>query len=173
MLIVLSGVSGSGKNTVITHLLERNNNLRYFKSATTRAPREGENNYHYFTNQEFETRVKNGEFFETEKVHDNYYGIMMKDVNKILEDERCDYIKDVDVHGNQRLRKFFKDKSPILSVFLDAPDYVLRDRLLKRGESEERVEVRLSRASMERAHKADYDLVIENLDLEKTITIIG
>lgn len=172
MLIVLSGVSGSGKNTVINKLKENHKKLLFFKSATTRPRREGEENYYYFTEEEFSFRKGNREFFETEEVHGFHYGIMMRELEKIISDHKHDYIKDVDVHGNQRLRKFLKGKAKVLSIFLDAPDEILRQRLLGRGESEERVAVRLSRAGMERACKDDYDLVIDNIDLEATLKLI-
>lgn len=172
MLIVMSGVSGSGKNTIINKLRQSHKELLFFKSATTRPRREGEENYYYFTEEEFAFRKGNREFFETEEVHGYYYGIMNRELEKIITDTEHDYIKDVDVHGNQRLRKYLKGKAKMLSIFLDAPDEVLHQRLLGRGESEERIKVRLSRAEMERSCKSDYDLVIENIDLDTTVETI-
>ncbi len=172
MLIIVSGVSGVGKNTIIKKLIERRNNLKYFKSATTRARREGENNYLYLSKDEFLKRKANDEFFETEEVHGDYYGTLNKDLDMIISDTHNDYIKDIDVNGNAKIREYFNGRARAVSIFLEAPDEVLYTRLIDRGESEERARVRLSRGGMERARKEDYDLVIENLDMEKTIKVI-
>ena len=174
MLILLSGVSGVGKNTVIANLLERRKNLSFMLSGTTRPRRNSEKdaNYIYMTKEEFACREKNGDFFETQQVHGNMYGILKDSLLKASEDREKDYIKDIDVYGNKKVRGFLKGKAKVLSIFLDAPDDVLAERLRGRGEEEERIKVRLSRAEEERAHKKDYDAVIENIDLEKTIKTI-
>ena len=174
MLILLSGVSGVGKNTVIANLLERRKNLSFMLSGTTRTRRNSEKdaNYIYMTKEEFARREKNGDFFETQQVHGNMYGILKDSLLKASEDREKDYIKDIDVYGNKKVRGFLKGKAKVLSIFLDAPDDVLAERLRGRGEEEERIKVRLSRAEEERAHKKDYDAVIENIDLEKTIKTI-
>lgn len=174
MLILLSGVSGVGKNTVIANLLERRKNLSFMLSGTTRTRRNSEKdaNYIYMTKEEFACREKNGDFFETQQVHGNMYGILKDSLLKASEDREKDYIKDIDVYGNKKVRGFLKGKAKVLSIFLDAPDDVLAERLRGRGEEEERIKVRLSRAEEERAHKKDYDAVIENIDLEKTIKTI-
>ncbi len=174
MLILLSGVSGVGKNTVIANLLERRKNLSFMLSGTTRTRRNSEKdaNYIYMTKEEFARREKNGDFFETQQVHGNMYGILKDSLLKASEDREKDYIKDIDVYGNKKVRGFLKGKAKVLSIFLDAPDDVLAERLRGRGEEEERIKARLSRAEEERAHKKDYDAVIENIDLEKTIKTI-
>ena len=174
MLILLSGVSGVGKNTVIANLLERRKNLSFMLSGTTRPRRNSEKdaNYIYMTKEEFARREKNGDFFETQQVHGNMYGILKDSLLKASEDREKDYIKDIDVYGNKKVRGFLKGKAKVLSIFLDAPDDVLAERLRGRGEEEERIKARLSRAEEERAHKKDYDAVIENIDLEKTIKTI-
>ena len=84
MLIIVSGVSGVGKNTIIKKLIERRDNLKYFKSATTRARREGENNYLYLSKDEFLKRKANNEFFETEDVHGDHYGTIKMIILKTL-----------------------------------------------------------------------------------------
>ena len=174
MLILLSGVSGVGKNTVIARLLKMRKNLCFMLSGTTRPRRNSEKdaNYIYMTKEEFARREKNGDFFETQQVHGNMYGILKDSLLKASEDREKDYIKDIDVYGNKKVRDFLKGKAKVLSIFLDAPDDVLVERLRGRGEEEERIKVRLSRAEEERAHKKDYDAVIENIDLEKTIKTI-
>lgn len=172
MLVIMSGVSGVGKNTIIRNLMKEYENIQFFKSATTRPVRQGEDIYINLSPEEFEEYKKRGEFFETEEVHGYMYGTRNADLEKIIQNPQTIYIKDIEVHGNRRFRNFLKGKAKVLSVFLEAPDEVLFDRLIKRGETEERARVRISRSKMEREYKSDYDLVIENLDMEKTLTTI-
>lgn len=174
MLILISGVSGVGKNTVIKELLAMRKNLFYVYSGTTREKRKSEieKNYIHMTKAEFCEREKNGEFFETQEVHGFMYGVLKSSLDEAQEKPFNDYIKDIDVFGNKKIRSFMKDKAKVVSIFLDAPDDVLKERLKNRGETEERIKVRLSRADIERAHKKEYDFVIENLNLENTIKSI-
>ena len=136
MLILLSGVSGVGKNTVIARLLKMRKNLCFMLSGTTRPRRNSEKdaNYIYMTKEEFARREKNGDFFETQQVHGNMYGILKDSLLKASEDREKDYIKDIDVYGNKKVRDFLKGKAKVLSIFLDAPDDVLVERLRGRGE---------------------------------------
>ena len=172
MLVIMSGVSGVGKNTVIRKLMEEYPNMHFFASATTRPVRPGEDIYVNMTEEEFLKAKAANEFFETVEAHGFHYGTFMKDVNKIIEEDKNIYIKDIEVIGNRTFRKFLEGKAKVLSIFLEAPDDILFDRLVKRGESEERARIRISRSKMERQYKKDYDLIIENIDLDKTLSII-
>ena len=175
MLIIISGVSGSGKNTVIEKLRERHKNLKIFSSLITRAPREGEKEkgvYIFLTKQEFEDKIKNNEFFEYELVHGTYRGILKNELEKVEKDNHNNYIRDIDVKGNRKLKNYFSDDQ-IVSIFLEVDDDELRNRLKKRGESQEDIDLRLSRAPLEREYKIDYDYVIENKDLEETVKKIS
>ena len=171
MLVILSGVSGAGKNTVINRLLEEGGNRFLIKSATTREPRGGgiDNNYEFMSDEEFSRREKNGEFFETIDAHAHKYATQFKELEKVISNPQNIYMKDIDVVGTQKLVSHLADKAKVLTIFLDAPDEVLYDRLIKRGESKEKANFRLSRAKMEREFKDKYDLVIENIDIEKTL----
>lgn len=174
MLIIFSGVSGSGKNTVMNELLKRRKNLFVleYSSATTREKRETDkefNTYKYLTEKEFQEGIERGDFFEYENVHGCYYGVLNEALQRVVKNPQNDYMRDIDVKGNIKLRDYLKDKCGVISIFLDAPDDVIYDRLIKRGESEERAKVRLSRGDMERAYKDQFDIVIENIDLEKTL----
>jgi guanylate kinase len=173
MLIILSGVSGVGKNTVIKELMKTYKNMHFFLSATTRPPRPEENLYINLTPDQFAKAKEAGEFFETEEVHGFMYGTRKCDLETIIQNPENIYIKDIDVHGNRRFRNFLQGKAKVLSIFLEAPDDVLLDRLIKRGESEERAKIRISRSKMEREYKCDYDIVIENLNLQKTLDTIN
>lgn len=177
MFVAISGISASGKNTVIQKLIERRKNLKVLKksSCTTRTPRNTDKDfetYNYLTKEEFEKGIKDGIFIEHELVHENYYGTLKSAFNKVIEDKDNDYMRDIDVKGTVNLKKYLQGKVKMVSIFLDAPDEILKDRLKKRGESEEQILKRLSRSDLERSYKNHYDLVIENIDLEKTLKTI-
>ena len=79
MLILISGCSGAGKNTVINHLLRKNPDLKYLKSCTSRNKENRDDetdSYIFLTKEEFEDKIKNNELFEYEEIHGNYYGIL-------------------------------------------------------------------------------------------------
>ena len=114
--------------------------------------------------------INNQDFFEYENVHGYYYGTIKSRFDEASEDKQNFFMRDIDVNGHQKLKNYYKEK--LISVFLDAPDEILRERLLNRGEEPQRIDVRLSRAALERKHKNDYSLVINNIDKEETIKII-
>ena len=174
MFVILSGVSGVGKNTIINQLLSDADNRFLLKSATTRASRGGmdEKIYDFMSDEEFEMHEKNGDFFEVINVHTHRSATQISELQKIINNPQNIYFKDIEVIGTQKLVKHVKGKAKVLTIFLDAPDSVLYDRLIKRGESEEKAKIRLSRARMEREYVKFYDLVIENIDMEKTLKII-
>lgn len=171
MLVILSGVSGTGKNTIINHLLRDEKNRFLIKSATTRAPRgEGmDNNYEFVTDEEFDRREANGEFFETINVHTHRSATQYKELQKIIDNPQNIYFKDLDVIGTQKIVGYLKGKVKVLTIFVDVPDDILYDRLIARGETDEKARLRLSRGTMEREYKKYYDMVIENIDLEETL----
>jgi len=178
MFIVLSGVSSSGKNTVMEALMKKRQDLKILQlsSGTTRPKRESDgrfNTYVYLTKEEFEKGITEGKFFEYELVHGNYYGMFRNRLEDVVADKVFHYMRDIDVKGNVNLKKFFEGKCPMLSIFLDAPNDVLRERLRLRGDSPEDIEKRLSRSDLERSYKLNYDLVIENIDLDKTVETIS
>ncbi len=177
MLIVFSGVSASGKNTIMGELEKRRADCKILKksSGTTRPERPTDKEfqtYVFYSKEEFEKEIKEGKFFEYEEVHGNYYGIIKEVLDKAVEDDKCYYMRDIDVHGQERLKKYFEGRGKLISIFLDAPDEVLKERLKDRGEDKERIKVRLSRGTMERSYKKNYDLVIDNTNMENTINTI-
>ena len=176
MFVVFSGVSSAGKNTIMNELIKRRKNFYVLErsSATTRQPRESDsqyNVYEFVTVSEFENAIKEGKFFEYENVHGNYYGTILSKIEMASEHKENVYFRDIDVKGNIKLRERFKD-SGIISIFLDAPNDVLRQRLLARGDKPEDIEKRLSRGEFERSFKDNYDIVVENIDIEKTVNTI-
>ena len=177
MFIVFSGISGCGKNTIMNELMQIRRDLKVleFASGTTRPPRESDkdnNTYVFMSKEEFEKGISEGKFYEYENVHGNYYGTFIDRLESVV-GSQFDFMKDIDVNGNANLKRFYSGKCKMISIFIDVPDNLLRERLLKRGESEESVNKRLSRGEYERSRKADYDLIVENIDLEKTIFTIN
>lgn len=172
MFIMLSGVSGSGKNTIISELLKINPNLRYLKSCTNRKIRpeeRGDEKYIYLSEKEFNQKIDTNQLFEYEEVHGNYYGTLRESIGEIVE-EKYDYIKDMGVLGQKYFNTKLKNKVKTLSIFLDVPRDELRKRLELRGEKD--IDKRLERMEFEVSHRPNFDLIIPNDDLGKTVQII-
>lgn len=177
MFIVFSGPSGCGKNTIINALQEKRDDFKVLRKSTgtTRAPRESDkenDTYVYLTHKEFEKGIEDGIFYEYENVHGNYYGTFKEKLEFAAQSDIF-YVRDVDVNGNASLKKFFADKCKMLSIFIDVPDDILRTRLAKRGDASADIEKRISRGEFERSRKAEYDLAVDNIDLETTIQTIS
>lgn len=174
MLIILSGCSGVGKNTIINKLLQDGDRFEFMPTFTTRAMREGEREgfpYYYTTKEDFERRIAAGEFYEYENVHGNYYGTN----KKVLEEKKKTgkiLIKDIDVLGTLNLEKKMSSDIKIVTVFLDVESkQVLIDRLIGRGEKD--IELRMKRYEMEVSHAKEYQYIINNVEIEKTINAIN
>ena len=172
MLIVLSGGSGVGKNTVIEGLLKKEE-FALMPTYTTREKRPNEsagNPYFFISEKEFADKLKNGELYEHQRVHNHYYG-----ASKILLKEKLAggkiLIKDIDVLGTQNLVKMASADTRILTIFLkvDSLD-VLIERLKARGEKE--IDLRLKRYNMEQEHAKNYDYIITNNVLGETINAV-
>lgn len=169
LLLVVSAPSGCGKGTILGEIL-KDDSFYYSISATTRAPREGEQdgvNYHFITKEEFEQRIALGGMLEYAQYCGNYYGTPKKEVEQMREAGR-DVILEIEVEGAMKVRALCPD-----AVFLFiAPPSVeeLRRRLNKRGtEAAEVIEERVSQASRELSYANRYDYIIVNGELEKAI----
>ena len=170
MLIIISGSAGVGKNTVITSLLEKHDNIKLLKTCTTRPPRSTDEAMHspyiYLTREQFEEKIKNGELFEHEEIHNNFYGMLNSSLQEIAFSD-CHYIKDIGVLGQKSIKEALKGKAKVLSIFLTAPKEELIKRLKARGDHD--IDLRISRMEFEMSYSKNYDAIIENLNLEKTI----
>ena len=168
-LIIFSAPSGSGKSTIIQSLLNRDLNLSFSISATSRAPRGTEKNgieYYFITPDEFRERIANDEFLEYEEVYkDRYYGTLKAQVEKQLEAGQ-NVVFDVDVVGGCNIKKFYGDRA--LSLFIQPPCVEeLRRRLIGRGtDAPEVIEHRVAKAEYELSFASKFDKVIINDDLE-------
>ena len=98
MLIIVSGSAGVGKNTVITEILKKHQNVALMKTCTTRPPRSTDEDmqspYIYLSRQEFENKIKNGELFEHEEIHQNFYGVLNASLDEIAK-QQVHYIKGI------------------------------------------------------------------------------
>ena len=170
MLIIFVGPSGSGKNSIMNGVMERIDGIEIMKSCTTRPKRQVvDNSYFYLSEDEFKDKLDNDEFFETEMVHNGiWYGTLKKSVDNVITSDKH-YIKDIDVHGSDKLFDYLKKHNKILRIFVDAPDEMLKDRLKKRGETDEKISLRMSRADYERTHKHKYDLCVDNINLNEAV----
>jgi len=141
-VFIVSAPSGSGKSTLVNLMLERDRNLLFSVSYTTRAPRGAEVDgidYHYIQREEFETRVANSEFLEHAEVFGNYYGTHRGILDKAVAEGK-DLVLDIDVQGARQLRKKIPDAVSTASIFILAPSREIRDkRLRSRSEAEPKV----------------------------------
>jgi len=142
-LIVFSAPSGSGKTTIVQHLLKQEKlNLDFSISATSREPRNGEihgKDYYYISLKQFKQHIKNSDFLEWEEVYrDNFYGTLKTEIERIWSMGK-NVIFDIDVVGGLRIKKKFPSET--LSVFVKPPSVdELKIRLKKRKtESEEKI----------------------------------
>jgi len=172
-LIVFSAPSGSGKTTIVQHLLRQEDlNLEFSISATSREPRGEEKHgehYYFMSFKEFKQHIKNDDFLEWEEVYrDNFYGTLKTEVERIWAKGK-NVIFDIDVVGGLRIKKKFPKET--LAVFVKPPSVdELKRRLKKRKtESEEKINMRIAKASIELATAPQFDYVIENNDLEEAL----
>ena len=167
-ILIISGPSGCGKSTLLKEVYKDITDYYFSISTTTRAPRVGEVNgvdYFFVTKEEFEADIKNGDFLEYAKVHDNYYGTSLKPINKALDEGKL-VIFDIDVQGHEIVRS--KLDSIVTSVFITTPSLeILETRLNSRNtDSTEIIEKRIKNAKGEVEYFQDYDYLIINDDLE-------
>ena len=169
LLLVVSAPSGCGKGTILGEIL-KDDSFYYSISATTRAPREGEQdgvNYHFITKEEFEQRIAQGGMLEYAQYCGNYYGTPKKEVEQ-MRDAGRDVILEIEVEGAMKVRALCPDAG---FLFIAPPSVEeLRRRLNKRGtEAAEVIEERVSQASRELSYANRYDYIIVNGELEKAI----
>jgi guanylate kinase len=171
--LIFSAPSGSGKTTIVKHLLANNPDLGFSISASTRDRRgrteQDGKDYHFLTPEDFKKKIDNDEFIEWEEVYaGNFYGTLKEEIERIWSEGR-NVIFDVDVKGGINLKKYFGDKA--LAVFVKVPTIeILKQRLMERGtESEESLSRRLFKAKFEMSFQDKFDVVLVNEDLDKSL----
>jgi len=172
-LIVFSAPSGSGKTTLVRHLLKlKELNLEFSISATSREKRGDEidgKDYYYLSLKEFKNNIKSDAFLEWEEVYrDNFYGTLNSEVERIWAMGKH-VIFDIDVSGGLRIKRKFPEQT--LAIFVKPPSIdELKIRLKKRKtESEDKINMRVAKASAELATAPLFDYVIVNSDLDDAL----
>ena len=175
MMIILSSPSGAGKTSLSRKLLEKNKNLFLSISFTTRPPRPlevNESDYFFVDEKKFFDMLNKDEFLEHAKVFDFYYGTPKKPVMNALKSGK-DILFDIDWQGTQQLMNSVQDD--LVKIFVLPPSAKeLEKRLLKRKQdTDETVKNRMSKASDEISHYAEYDYIIINKDFDESLEKIN
>ncbi|MFZ1662850.1 MAG: guanylate kinase [Paracoccaceae bacterium] len=179
LLIILSSPSGAGKSTLAKRLMLWDPTLRFSVSATTRAPRPGEEDgreYYFRSRAEFQTMVAAGDMLEHAEVFGNFYGSPKAPVEKAMAEGR-DTLFDIDWQGGQQVKQAMS--SNVVSIFILPPSMAeLERRLRTRGQdSDEVIAGRMAKSEAEISHWAEYDYVLINNDLDQAeadlITILS
>lgn len=171
MMLVLSSPSGAGKTAISRKLLERDENLSMSVSVTTRPKRRGERegeDYHFVDGTEFHLMVNRRELLEYAKVFGNYYGTPRSPVEAALAAGR-DVIFDIDWQGAQQLKETAGED--LVSVFILPPSHAELDRRLhtRAQDSEEVIAQRMAKAAGEMSHWAEYDYIVVNRELDRSV----
>lgn len=173
ILIVVSGFSGAGKGTIMKELLRRYGQYALSVSATTRAPRTGEEEgkeYFFKSREAFEQMIADGELIEYACYVGNYYGTPRAYVEEKLREGR-DVILEIEIQGARRIREQFPDAVLLFVTTRDVD--TLRERLERRGtETQEVIRQRLIRAEQESQGIEEYDYLVVNDDLEECVNRI-
>jgi guanylate kinase len=169
-LLVFSAPSGSGKTTIVRHLLQQDDlNLEFSISAATREPRGEEvdgKDYYFMSIADFKKHIKSEDFVEWEEVYrDNFYGTLKSEVERIWAKGK-NVIFDIDVAGGLRIKSKFPQET--LAVFVKPPSVdELKRRLKERStESDDKINMRIAKAHVELATAPQFDKIIKNYDLD-------
>ncbi|WP_318641883.1 guanylate kinase [Flavobacterium ardleyense] len=169
-LLVFSAPSGSGKTTIVKHLLSIEElNLEFSISATSREARGDEEHgkdYYFISLEEFKQHIKDGDFLEWEEVYrDNFYGTLKSEIERIWAKGK-NVIFDIDVAGGLRIKRRYPTET--LAVFVKPPSIdELKIRLkIRSTESEDKINMRIAKASVELATAPQFDMIIKNYDLD-------
>ncbi len=173
MLFAISAPSGTGKTTIVKEIIDKNPDIAFSVSATTRKRRGTEKDgkdYLYFTKEEFEEKIKKGELVEYEVIFNgDFYGTLKKPVEDTLA-KGSSMIFDIDVNGALNIKKIYGKKAVL--IFIAPPGTEsLRQRLRKRAtESKEQINERIKRVDLEMGKANEFDYIVVNDKLENAIS---
>lgn len=173
VMVVLSGPSGCGKDTVLNRLTAMDSRIIPSVSATTRAPRSDETegvSYYFITKDEFEQKIEDDEFIEYVQYNGNYYGTLKSEIDNAVENGKI-IILVIEVKGAANIISKFPDA---VSVFLMPPSAdILEERLRNRGtDSEQTIKERLQIATCEMEKSRLYKHIVINDELDKAVNTI-
>ena len=168
LLLVLSSPSGAGKTTLSKKIQQSDNTFKISVSHTTREPRANEVDgvdYHFVTNEKFQSLVKNDSFYEYCKIFGNFYGTSRSSVNEIT-DHGLNVLFDIDWQGSQQLRKF--KELNLVTIFILPPSKAeLEKRLIARNQDQKAsIKKRLLAYTEDIKHSKEYDHVLVNDNVE-------
>ena len=172
-LLIFCAPSGSGKTTIVKHLLATNPNLGFSISACTRDRRgraeQNGKDYYFLTPDEFKKKIDNNEFVEYEEVYPGaYYGTLESEIERVWSEGKH-VIFDVDVKGGLSLKRHYKERA--LAVFVKVPSMeILEQRLRERKtDSEESISARLFKVKFEMSFESKFDTTLLNDNLEDSL----
>ena len=166
-IILITAPSGSGKTSIVNHLMKKFPQLAFSVSATTRAPRDNEKDgqhYYFIDEKEFREKIHNKEFLEWEMVYEGkYYGTLKSDIERIWKENKVPVL-DIDVQGAIHVQQQYPVNT--IAIFIQAPSpEELKNRLKLRGsETEESLHARLNKSSYEMTFKKHFENIITNED---------
>lgn len=173
MLIILTGKTASGKDTILFELLKKYSNLKKVTTTTSRTPRKGEENgsdYNFIPETAFRQKIKYRDFLEYVEYGGNLYGTEKKELEKMSSQ---DLIWRIDPSRAGKIRELIKDPSQqVLVIYITVPDEVVLKRLEERKLSQGEIQKRMTDdANTWLKFKKNYDFIVENVPgmLDKTI----
>ena len=171
-VVIFCAPSGSGKTTIVKHLLSIDSRIAFSVSACTRSKRANEldgKDYYFISQDDFKQRIQQGAFLEYEEVYGgNYYGTLKSEIQRIWAMNKA-VIFDVDVVGGLNIKNHFGNQA--LAVFVKPPSVkILEERLRFRStETEETLQMRLKKALHELSYEQKFEHVLLNQDLQQTL----
>ena len=169
-IILITAPSGSGKTSIVKHLMKKFPSLAFSVSATTRPPRKSEKegiDYYFITEKEFKEKIHHKDFLEWEMVYEGkYYGTLKSDIERIWKENKIPVL-DIDVQGAIHVQQQYPVNT--IAIFVQAPSTdELKRRLQSRGsETEESLQARLDKSSYEMTFKNHFENIIINENFEE------
>lgn len=172
MLYAIAAPSGAGKTTIVKEILRNNPDIEFSVSATTRKKRNNEidgKDYYFISKEEFENKIKNGDFIEYEKIFDgNYYGTLKSVVEDVIKRGKS-MLFDIDVLGALSIKKHYKNNSVLIFIKPPGKEEIMERLKNRKTETPEQIENRLSRFDIEMAKMNEFDYIVLNDDLKTAV----